>query len=113
MLSLKTKALPEKRETLFSALKLLINPMEVAPGCLQCRLFEDTSETGIFLISEEWRTRDDLVHRIRTDHFKKLLTVIELSSTLLAVRCEKIRNANGIETIIELEGEQYPSALLG
>ena len=104
MISIHISSPPQKRTELFNTLKLLINPVSVAPGCRQSRLFEDTSKTGSFMIVEEWLTRDDLVRRMKTDEFKKLLTVIEMSSTPPEIRCEKIFNANGIETIDALIG---------
>ena len=106
MISLKISSSPERRDELLNALKLLINPVTVAPGCIQCRLFEDTSETGSFMIIEEWQTRDDLVRRLKTDHFRRLLTVLEMSSTPPEVRCEKVLNVNGIETIDALVGNR-------
>lgn len=51
------------------------------------------------MIVEEWQTRKDLVRHLKTDHFRKLLTIIEMSTTPPEVRCEKISNSNGIEII--------------
>ena len=99
MISLKISSSPDRRSELFNTLKLLISPVSVTPGCIQCRLFEDTSEIGCFMVIEEWQTREDLVRRLKSDHFRRLLTVLEKSSTPPEVRCEKILNVNGIETI--------------
>ena len=104
MISLKISSLPGKRDELLNALKLLINSVTVAPGCIQCRLFEDTADPGNFMIFEEWQTRDDLICRLKTDHFRRLLTIAEMSNKPPEVRCEKIQNDNGIETIKALIG---------
>ena len=106
MISLKISSPSGRRDELLKALKLLMNPVAVAPGCLQCRLFEDTSVMGSFMIVEEWQTQDDLVRHIKTDHFRRLLMVIEMSSTPPEVRCEKILNVNGIETIEALVNQK-------
>ena len=99
LMSLKISSPPARRVELLNALKLLKNPVAVTPGCLQCSVLEDTSDRGSFLIVEEWQTRNDLVRHLKTDYFRKLLTIIEMSDTPPEVRCEKILNKNGIETI--------------
>ncbi len=88
-----------KQEELLNVLKRLLNPISVVPGCLQCRLYEDALETGSFLVVEDWQTREDLVHRLKTAHFQKLLTVMEMSDSPPEFRCEKISNTSGIEMI--------------
>ncbi len=45
-------------------------------------------------------------HCFITDDFRKLLTVVEMSSTPPEIRSEKIRNINAIETIATLIGNR-------
>jgi quinol monooxygenase YgiN len=96
---LRMQSPPGKRDELLNVLKLLLNPISVIPGCLQCRLYEDTLETGTFLVVEDWQKQEDLVLRIKTGHFKKLLTVMELSDSPPEIRCESISSNSGIEFI--------------
>lgn len=103
-LSLKMQSPPGKREELFNVLKLLINPVSAIPGCLQCRLYEDTLQSGIFLIVEDWKTREDLVGQLETENFKKLMMVIEMSDTPPEIRCEDMQNNGGIAMIEALIG---------
>jgi quinol monooxygenase YgiN len=98
-LSLKIESPPGKQKEVFNILKLLIAPVSVSPGCLQCRLYEDTLEDGIFLIVEDWQTREDLVRQLDTENFKKLMMVIEMSAAPPEIRCEQIHNKSGIASI--------------
>ena len=99
ILSLKISSPPGRRAELLKTLKLLTSPVVVMPGCVMCRLYEDTNVRGDLLIVEEWQTRESIISYLKTDHFKKILTVTELSSACPQIRCEELTNQNGVEAI--------------
>lgn len=98
-LSLKISSPPGKRSELLKSLKLLTGPVAVEPGCLMCWVYEDSRAQGDFLIIEEWQSRKDLIRHLKTTHFKKLLTVAEVSSSVPQIRCEELVNSSGFEFI--------------
>ena len=102
MLSLKISSPPKRRTELLKALKLMTSPVAVTSGCLMCRVYEDGTVSGDFMIMEEWQTREDLIHHIKTDLFKKILTIAESSTSIPQIRCEKLTNPDGVETIRKL-----------
>ena len=90
MLSLKLSSPPGKRSELLKSLKLLTSPVVVEPGCLTCRVYEDTTSHGDFLIIEEWHNRADLTRHLKSGLFKKLLAVTEVSYSTPQIRCEEM-----------------------
>ena len=99
MLSLKISSPPGKRSELLKSLKLLTSPVVVEPGCLTCRVYEDTKSRGDFLVIEEWHNQDDLTKHLKTTLFRKLLAVTEVSHSTPQIRCEEMNNADGVNYI--------------
>ena len=102
MLSLKISSPPGKRSELLKSLKLLTSPVVVEPGCLTCRVYEDTKSRGDFLVIEEWHNQDDLTKHLKTALFRKLLAVTEISDSTPQIRCEQVNNSDGVKYIQSL-----------
>jgi quinol monooxygenase YgiN len=57
-----TIAAPLDRQGVLAALRSMVFPTRVEPGCLDCRLYEDVDEPGAFTLVEEWETEADFDH---------------------------------------------------
>jgi quinol monooxygenase YgiN len=90
----------EQREELLRALRVLVNPTRVEPGCLCCRLYEDVEDPGAITLIEEWSTRADLEQRLRSDAYRQLLQLMELSSIPPQLAFHDVVNTMGMEQVV-------------
>jgi quinol monooxygenase YgiN len=68
-------------------------------GCIRCHIYEDLEEPNALIIQEAWRTDKDLDVHIRSDEYRKLLLLLEMSSRQPEIQFDTISNSTGIETI--------------
>jgi quinol monooxygenase YgiN len=89
-----------QREELLRALRALVNPTRVEPGCLRCCLYEDVEDPGAITLVEQWSTRADLQQRLRSDSYRQLLQLMELSSIPPHVVFHDVVSTTGMEQIV-------------
>lgn len=82
----------------------LIGPVSAEPGCRGCRLFHDFFQNSRLVFSSEWGSRGSLESHIDSENFKTVLSVIDLSSELPAIRFEEIRQTQGMEYLVSVRG---------
>jgi quinol monooxygenase YgiN len=97
--TLRMTAPPDKRDEFWHTLRLLTGPIGVQPGCLSCHVYRDPESENEFVIIQEWATQADLEHHLRTDHFRKMLIMLELSSEWPDVQFHTIVHTAGMEAI--------------
>jgi quinol monooxygenase YgiN len=97
-------ASPGQRQELLQALRSLLSPTRVEPGCERCRLFEDVEELGAFTLVEEWTTPADFERRLRSEEYRRLLLLMELSVTPPVVRFEVVSCTRGLEAVHDARG---------
>ena len=66
-------ALIEKRTEVMQTLLSMIGPTENERGCQSCQIFRGIEEKNVFILVEEWESREDLVVHIKSDRFSVLL----------------------------------------
>ena len=67
------KVLMEKRMEMMQTLLSMIEPTRKEKGCLSYDVFCDLEDNHVFNLIEEWETREDLDHHIRSERFSVLL----------------------------------------
>ena len=91
--------LPEKQLEVMQTLLSMIEPTGKEAGCLSYAVFCDIEDKSRFSLLEEWETRDDLDHHIRSHRFGVLLG----SKTLLCeppkIQINTVSHSEGIEAI--------------
>jgi quinol monooxygenase YgiN len=65
--------LPEKQLEVTQTLLSLIEPTGKETGCLSYAVFCDIEDKNCFSVLEEWNSREDLDHHIRSHRFGVLL----------------------------------------
>ena len=95
--SLRIVAPPERRDEIVRTLRSLLEPTEVKRGCLGCRFYQEVSDKNALTYVEEWKTQEDLERHLRSEHYRKLLALIDLSATAPEVRFHTISETSGIE----------------
>ncbi len=97
--TLRMTAPPDKRDEFLRALRLLMGPVGVEPGCLSCHVYRNAESENELIITQEWATQADLDHHLRTDDFRKVLIMLELSSEPPGIPFHTIIHTAGIEAI--------------
>jgi len=91
--------LPEKQKELVQTLLSMIEPTRKEVGCLNYAVFSDIEDKNRFILLEEWETREDLDHHIRSHRFGVLLG----SKTLLCeppkIQIDTVSQSEGMEAI--------------
>src|SRR5262249_14899241 len=77
---------PRQRHEVLGALRSLVSPTRVEPGCLDCRLYEDATAEGVFTVMEDWATPADFTRHLRTEAYRQMMMIMELSAVPPEVR---------------------------
>jgi quinol monooxygenase YgiN len=88
-----------QRQGILQALRSLVCPTRVEPGCIRCLLYEHVDEPGYYTLFEEWSTRRDWERHLRSEGFKRLLILLELSARPPEVRFRVVSRTMGMEAI--------------
>lgn len=102
---------PDKRKDLFKVLYSSLGPTRVQPGCVECRLYQDCSDSNTHYLESRWETSDDLVRHIRSDAYKRLLLLMELGSAPPSIEfftVSEIKGLDFIEAVRQSHAQQSP-----
>jgi len=94
------------RDGIIRTFRQFIGPTGARPGCLGCRLLQDISGEDRLLYIEAWEEESDLIRRIRSAQFIKVLAVMELSSEEPELNIQTISKTRGLEAIRSLRQKQ-------
>jgi len=97
--SLSLVARRENRRELQAALSYLLGPTRVEAGCVRCQLYQDVSNPNILQFECAWRTEADLLHHLRSEIYKQLLILLELSAEPPNVEFHTVSETHGLEFV--------------
>ena len=95
---------PEDR--LGDALELLVGPIRVQPGCLECRLLKPLPTEERMYVLACWETQRDLIRHLQSDSYKRLLLLMELSAGPPVVEFFNVLEIRGLDLV---EAARTPS----
>lgn len=91
---------PQDRvDEVVSALRLMISRTKVKPGCEDCRLARDERERTIVTYEEMWQDWDHLKQHIRSESYRTLLELMEISTEPPVLQFEEPGIVRGIEFV--------------
>ncbi|MFZ3047042.1 MAG: antibiotic biosynthesis monooxygenase [Desulfatirhabdiaceae bacterium] len=90
---------PKKRPEALKILGSVAEQCRDDPGCLGCHIYEDLQEKNVLMFKEVWMADEYLDLHIRSDEYRNLLLVMEMSLKQPEIRFDTISKATGIETI--------------
>ncbi|HID75677.1 MAG TPA: antibiotic biosynthesis monooxygenase [Planctomycetaceae bacterium] len=97
-----------KRDEILRAFRLFAGPTRVERGCIRCHLYVDAEEEHAISYVEQWETEDDLVRHLRSDRYRNLVALIDVSIEPPEVRFETISRSVGLEYLAAVWGiSQY------
>ena len=97
--SVRIAVMPATCEQLLRALVAWAGPTAVESGCLSCKIFQEHCAPQAYCYQAQWRTQEDLLRHIRTEHYKKLLALMELGTTPPLVEFHTVTDTKGMALI--------------
>ena len=91
--------LPEKQLEVTQTLLSMIEPTGKEAGCLSYAVCCDIEDKNLFNLLEEWKTREDLEHHLRSNRFGVLLGSKTLLCEPLKIQIFTVADAEGIESV--------------
>jgi len=101
-------ALADKHLEVTQTLLSLIDPVGREKGCRNYNIFYDIHDKNHFCLLEEWETREDLDHHIRSCRFGVLLGTKPLLREPLDIRINTISHLQGMEAVEAVRAKGAP-----
>jgi quinol monooxygenase YgiN len=90
---------PKKKQKLGRALGSLVGPTQVQRGCLSCHLFESLPKQDSLQLEARWECQEDLIRHLQSEDYKRLLILMELSTTPPVVEFLYVAEVRGLELV--------------
>jgi len=97
--TIRMKISPPKRGEALKILKSTVERNRILPGCLSCRIYEDTEEDNVLMYEEMWKSEAELEEHLRSEEYRKVLLVMEMALHHPEVGFNTLSSSTGIETI--------------
>ncbi len=101
-------ALADKHLEVTQTLLSLIEPVGKEKGCKNYNIFCDIHDKNHFCLLEEWETRENLDHHIRSCRFGVLLGIKPLLQEPLNIRIYTISHPQGMEAVEAIRAKGVP-----
>lgn len=88
-----------KKQQLGSALASFVGPTRVQPGCLSCSLAQGWTDPDELRFESRWENEDDLIRHLKSDSYRQLLQLMELSSTPPQIEFFDVVKAQGLDLV--------------
>ncbi len=88
-----------RRKEILDSARLIVGPTKVKPGCISCGLFQDMNDPDAILFVEEWGTRENLEQHIKSESYRIILSLMELSDEAPEIKMYTISKTEGLEAI--------------
>ena len=90
---------PKRRGEVLDILSSVSERCRFEEGCRYSRVYQDANLEPVVMLDQLWESREDLEHHLRSEEFRKVLLVLEMSLDPPEVRFEEISRTDGVETI--------------
>jgi quinol monooxygenase YgiN len=90
---------PEKRAEAIKILSSMADQCRDDLGCLSCHIYADLQEKNVLMFKGVWRADESLDLHIRSDDYRNLLLVLEMSLKQPEIRFDAISQSTGMKTL--------------
>jgi quinol monooxygenase YgiN len=95
---------PEVQQDGIRTLRSLVMGLRASKDCSECHIFEDIDEEGAFQLTERWSSLSALHRHLRSDGFRRLLAVMDLSARTPEFRVETVSHTEGVDLLALIRG---------
>lgn len=89
----------QKLSEALSILKSVAELSKVQRGCLDCRVYQDATDSNLVMFEGKWRNEEELAGYLRSDEYRKVLILMESSLEKPEIRFDTVSSTTGIETV--------------
>jgi len=101
---LKIIAEPSNKEGILEILYSVKGPIEAKPGCLNSSVFQDLQDERLIYYKETWQDKANLYKHIRSDLYRNIIAVMDMSSEPPDIKFNTVSNTAGMELIKKILG---------
>jgi len=94
----------DSRQELLAALSFLLGPTQVESGCAACHLYQDVTDPNCFRLECLWNTEADFLRHLRSDIYRQVLILMELSAEPPRVHFHQVSETHGLELVHTTRG---------
>lgn len=91
--------LPEKQKELVQTILSMNKALKNKAGCMSCALFCNIEDKNYLTLFEDWKTRKDLDHYLKSEMFGVLLGTKSLLIKPLEIQIFTVSDSEGIEAV--------------
>ena len=99
IVTLRIKVPDNRRKEFLDSARLIMGPTKVQPGCMGCKFYQDLDDPDAVLLVEEWESRESLEHHIKSESYRIILSLMELSNEAPQIKMNTISKTEGLEAI--------------
>jgi len=90
---------PDSGRQIQRAFRSLPSFVRLQTGCLACNVYQDLENPDTIVMEERWQTAKDLHRYIRSEHYRKVLELMELSTIAPEISFCEVAASEGLELI--------------
>jgi len=91
--------LPEKQKEVVQTLQSMMSPMERQAGCLSYSLLCDLEDRNLLCVLEEWESRKELDHHLKSDIFGALMGTRSLLCYPHGIQIYTVEQVEGMNAV--------------
>jgi quinol monooxygenase YgiN len=99
LFTMRVTASVRQRYEILRTLRSLAATTSGRRGCVSVHILQDVDNRSTITWTEEWDSEDDLTRHIRSDEYRALLAVIDMSTREPEIRFQTISRTAGMEWI--------------
>jgi quinol monooxygenase YgiN len=96
-----------RRKEFLDSARLIAGPTKVQPGCISCGFYQDLNDPNTAFYVEGWESRESLEQHIKSDPYRIILSLMELSEDPPEIKINTVSQTEGIETIEALRSYDF------
>jgi len=97
----------EKHKDALQLVRSILGWTRVQAGCKSIAFYQDTDESDTMILIEEWEEWSNLDEHIRSDSFRNILELIDLSSIYPEIKLNTISKTEGMERIEAVRAKDF------
>ena len=101
---LKITVAHQKKKAAIQTVRSLLGWTSAQPGCISIAFYQDTDSPGTLMLLEEWEDWRSIENHIRSNSYRSILELMELSSTPPEIKFCSVSNIQGMEVLERLRG---------
>ena len=94
----------ERQKSAVQTVRSILGWTSAQPGCISMAFYQDTNNPDAMMLIEEWENWDSLEIHIRSDAYRNILELMELSSEPPEVKFHSVSESKGLEVVEKLRG---------